>query len=140
MCSSSGSGYGGGVGAFTQSEQGRKFVSKFTGGNKDRQRLALASGAGLDPGGTSIGAVVNPRAREKFSDKAEEFFKGKEVDPPAASPAPAPKQSVSDAQRIARDRQRRRAIASKGRGSTVRTGSLGVSTRANTTRKTLLGE
>ena len=109
-------------------------------------KLSLVVGG--DPGTTlavagpvaTAGMTLNPRAREKFRDKFREFTKGKKSDPPPADSAPAQKQSVTQAQRIARDRQRRRALAAGGRKSTIKTGSLGVQDRAPTSRKTLLGE
>lgn len=115
---------------------GRKL---FQGDSSSNKTLRLGFKA-ADPGGSIASAVVNPRERQKVRDKGTEFFKGKKVDPPAVEPAPQPERSVTNAQRIARDRQRRRALASFGRRSTIRSGSLGVENRAATTRKTLLGE
>lgn len=58
--------------------------------------------------------------------------------PPPPPPPPAPSEEV-EAVQSARDRERRRVLATQGRKSTMLTGPQGVTEAAPTAQKTLLG-
>lgn len=68
------------------------------------------------------------------------FSKPKSPPPPPLPPAPPPPPKPTDPNvtRAKRD-ERRRAAGAIGRGSTILTGSQGLTTEASTARKTLLG-
>lgn len=59
--------------------------------------------------------------------------------PDPEKPEPPPKPADSEVQQ-ARERSRRKSLAARGRSSTILTGPQGVTSQANTQRKTLLGQ
>jgi hypothetical protein len=129
-------------------------VGTFGGGSSSRttmKRFAGAAQLGGPLGGSTFLAVAgpsatfatshNPRAREKFLDKAKEFFRGKDERPPPVGAKPGQGAGNIAAKQQARARAIAAARGRFGIGDTIATSPLGLTgDGAALGKKRLIGE